>query len=81
MKVTNKGNIVVNVVLASGPVSLQKGDSVEMPKWVFDSLKPIFPGLECEKEQVVVNAEPVEVKKPETKATVAHNGKSKKSRK
>lgn len=77
MKVVNKGNLTVNVVLASGPVALKKGDSVEMPEWVFKSLKPIFPALEA--EQVVMHSEPAEVKKPEPK--VATNAKSKKSRK
>lgn len=85
MKVVNKGNLTVNVVLACGPVELKKGESVEMPEWVFKSLKPIFPALEAEKA-VIVHSEPSVIepaqKDVDAEPKVKKNAvKSKKSRK
>jgi hypothetical protein len=63
MKVLNKGVDVVNLVLSQGPVSLKKGDTVEMPEWVFKSLKRIFPGLTP--VEAVIEAEPAPIVTPE----------------
>lgn len=79
MKVTNKGNQVVNVVLKSGEVKLHKGESCEMPEWVYKMLVKVFPYLEATETVVEAEPAPVEVKeepKPEVK-----NVKGKKSRK
>ena len=63
MKVLNNGTAVVNLVLSQGPVALKKGDSVEMPEWVFKSLKRIFPGLEPMAE-TIIESKPEPIIKP-----------------
>jgi len=83
MKVMNKGNTVVNVVLASGAVALQKGQSVDMPEWVYKMLKPVFPGLTP--VETVIEAEPAPIVEPKPAPKAEDKGakvvKSKKSRK
>ena len=84
MKVLNKGNTTVNLVLESGEVSLVKGATIEMPEWVYKTIKSIFPGL-TPVEAVITSepapAEPVVEPKPEVPAKGAKNAKGKKSRK
>lgn len=84
MKVLNKGNTTVNLVLESGEVSLVKGATVEMPEWVYKTIKSIFPGLTPVEAVITsepVPAEPVVEPKPEVPAKGAKNAKGKKSRK
>lgn len=82
MKVINKGIQPINVVLADGAKCIHKGETAEMPEWVFHTLVRVFPGLVAVKEeepkQVIVNAEPAPVETPKAEAK---NVKGKKSRK
>lgn len=83
MKVMNKGNTVVNLVLDSGEVALRQGQSVEMPEWVYKTIKSIFPGLTPEETVITSKPEPI-VEKPiaeDKPAKGAKNAKGKKSRK
>ena len=81
MKVMNRGVQPINVVLADGAKCIHKGETAEMPEWVFRTLVRVFPGLvvvQEEPKQVIVNAEPAPVEKPQAEAK---NVKGKKSRK
>lgn len=87
MKVLNKGTTTVNLVLESGEVALRQGQSVEMPEWVYKTIKSIFPGLTPVEAVITSKPEPI-VEKPvvepakEPKAAKgAKNVKGKKSRK
>lgn len=79
MKVKNTGTPVVHVVLASGPVDLHKGETVDMPEWVFKMLRCVFPGLVA-LEEAVVEAEPAPIVE-EPQPVEVKNAKGKKSRK
>ena len=78
MLVKNHGTLVAHIVLASGPVDLKKGDTVEMPEWVYKMLLPIFPAL-VPVEEAIVEAEPAPIVEP--KPAEVKNAKGKKSRK
>lgn len=78
MLVKNNGTLVAHIVLASGPVDLKKGDTVEMPEWVYKMLLPIFPAL-TPVEETVIEAEPAPIVEP--KPAEVKNAKGKKSRK
>lgn len=81
MKVKNTGNPVVHVVLECGPVNLAKGQSVDMPEWVYKTLSRIFPAL-VPVEETVVQAEPAPIQTTVKPATAeVKNVKGKKSRK
>ena len=79
MLVKNNGNLVAHIILASGPVDLQKGQTVEMPEWVYKMLLPIFPAL-TPVEEAIVEAEPAPIVE-EPKPAEVKNAKGKKSRK
>ena len=78
MKVTNRGSDVVHIVLASGPVDLHKGESVEMPEWVYNTLSRVFPALAAE---TVIEAAPAPIAPAKPKPAEAKNVKGKKPRK
>jgi len=80
MKVKNNGNPVVHVVLENGPVNLSKGQTADMPEWVYKTLSRVFPAL-VPVEEVVVQAEPTPIQTTPAKTAEVKNVKGKKSRK
>lgn len=83
MKVMNKGIVTVNLVLESGEVALRKGESIEMPEWVYKTIKSIFPGLTPVETVIASEPEPIVAKPVEEPKPVKEvkNAKGKKSRK
>ena len=83
MKVMNKGTVTVNLVLESGEVALRKGETIEMPEWVYKTIKSIFPGLTPVETVITSEPEPIVDKPVEEPKPVKEvkNAKGKKSRK
>ena len=83
MKVLNKGTSTVNLVLDSGEVALKKGQTIDMPEWVYKTIKSIFPGLTPAEAIITSKPEPIVEKPAEDSkpAKGAKGAKGKKSRK
>lgn len=79
MKVINKDEATIRIVLKDGRKEIKPGETVEIPDWAFRMLKPIYTHL-TPVETVVIEAEPAETK-IEEQPKVAKSAKGKKPRK
>ena len=77
MKVINSGAVEIKLVTKGKFTVLKAKEAMEMDERTFAVLKKMFPALEAQKEEVIVEAEaqPIETKKKGTK-----NGTRKKSK-
>jgi hypothetical protein len=77
MKVINSGSSEIKLASKGKFTALKANEVMEMDERTFIALKKIFPALEAQKEEVIVEAEaqPIETKKKGTK-----NGNRKKSK-
>lgn len=82
MKVINKDETTIRIVLPAGRLEIKQNEIADMPEWAFKMLKTIYTHL-TPIESVVVEAEPVEAAKPEAKPEpkVVKSVKGKKPRK
>lgn len=79
MKVKNYESTVINVVLPDGEKHLGKGDTCDMPKWVFSILSKVFPGLKAVEEAKIVSGPEKAEPKPAEKPKEVKSAKNKKS--
>lgn len=80
MKVKNALSQKVNLCMPDGKeVILGKDDVIEMPKWLFETLVTVFPGLKAIKDEEKLVGEPAPIKPVEEPKKEVKNAKGKKS--
>lgn len=77
MKCVNNGAQVIKLALPEGEISLRRGEEIDIPAWLFNTLTLTFPGLK-KVEEKPVSVKPIEEPKEESHGTVKVN-KNKKS--